>query len=105
MIAGIFFVKQATCCSWIGCTSGLLLSRRGKSLVEVILVKKENQKNDTPLNSSMAANEEEIVTLGKQMEKMRTNEELEEYGEKSDPLQDEGKKEESEKRDNKKQDE
>lgn len=49
---------------------------------------KEFEKNHTPLNSSMAANEKEMINLGKQMENLRTNQELEEYGEKPDPLQD-----------------
>lgn len=55
---------------------------------------RENQKdkNDSPYNSSMAANEKEIINLGKQMENLRTNQELKKYGEKPDPLQDEKKK-------------
>lgn len=54
-------------------------------------MKKENDKYDKPLNSSMAANETEMVNLGKQMENLRTNEELEKYGEEPDPQQDEKK--------------
>lgn len=42
----------------------------------------------TPENSSMAANLEEMKILGKQMENRRTNKELEEeYGKKPDPIQ------------------
>jgi hypothetical protein len=42
----------------------------------------------TPENSSMAANLEEMKNLGKQMENRRTNKELEEeYGKKPDPIQ------------------
>ncbi len=63
----------------------------GKAKQEVIVVKKENDKYAKPLNSSMAANEKEIVNLGKQMENLRTNEELEKYGEEPDPQQDEKK--------------
>ncbi|MDP4162845.1 MAG: hypothetical protein Q8906_11595 [Bacillota bacterium] len=53
---------------------------------------KELDKNYVPKNSSMAPNIEEMENLGKQMENRRTGEELkEEYGKKSDPIQDDPK--------------
>ncbi|CAM3630491.1 hypothetical protein [Mesobacillus zeae] len=48
----------------------------------------ELPKNYVPKNGSMAANEEEMENLGKQMENRRTGEELkEEYNKIPDPVQ------------------
>lgn len=49
--------------------------------------KKELDKNYTPRNSSMAENIEEMKNLGKQMENLRSNEELKEYEKYPDPIQ------------------
>ncbi|WP_071459003.1 hypothetical protein [Bacillus massilinigeriensis] len=50
--------------------------------------KAELPKNHVPENGSMAANEEEMENLGKQMEHRRTGEELKaEYGKTPDPEQ------------------
>jgi len=56
---------------------------------EVIIMKKKHvqSKNDVAKNSSMAENMEEMRILGKQLEQMKTNEELEKEGKYSDPLQ------------------
>ena len=48
---------------------------------------KERLTFDSPLNGYMTNSFEEIVLLGKQMEKLRSGTELEEYGEQSDPQQ------------------
>lgn len=61
----------------------------GKARAEVMEMGKGSNRYNKPLNSSMAANEKEIINLGKQMENLRTNQELKKYGEKPDPLQDE----------------
>ncbi|AGX03128.1 MULTISPECIES: hypothetical protein [Bacillaceae] len=49
--------------------------------------KKELDKDFVPRNSSMAENVEEMHNLGKQMEHLRTGEELEEDGKQPDPIQ------------------
>ncbi|RDI48014.1 hypothetical protein [Falsibacillus pallidus] len=49
--------------------------------------KKERLSSDSPLNGNMTNSFEDIVWLGKQMEKLRSEEELEEYGEEADPEQ------------------
>jgi hypothetical protein len=49
--------------------------------------KKELDKDFVPRNSSMAENVEEMHNLGKQMEHLRTGEELEEDGKHPDPIQ------------------
>ncbi|WP_166786857.1 hypothetical protein [Jeotgalibacillus salarius] len=43
--------------------------------------KNEEAKNDIPDNSSMASDLEEMNQLGRQMEKMRTNEQLKKHRE------------------------
>jgi hypothetical protein len=45
-------------------------------------------KNEVPTNSSMATNMEEMKNLGKQVEQMKTNEELKEEKKIPDPQQD-----------------
>jgi hypothetical protein len=45
-------------------------------------------KNDVPQNSSMAKNMEEMKNLGKQVEQMKTKEELKEENKIPDPQQD-----------------
>lgn len=47
------------------------------------MMKKKNElsKNDQPENGSMAADLEEMDQLGKQMEKLRTNEDLKKHRE------------------------
>lgn len=53
---------------------------------EVIIMKKTQiAKNDVPQNSSMAENMEEMKNLGKQVEQMKTNEELKEENKTPDP--------------------
>jgi hypothetical protein len=60
----------------------------GKGSIEVIdMKKKELDKDFVPRNSSMAENVEEMHNLGKQMEHLRTGEELEEDGKHPDPIQ------------------
>jgi hypothetical protein len=49
--------------------------------------KYELDKNDEPNNSSMAHDMEEIVQLGKQMVRLRTNEELKKDNKQPDPVQ------------------
>jgi hypothetical protein len=49
--------------------------------------KHEIDKNDEPNNSSMAHDMEEIVQLGKQMDRLRTNEELKKDNKQPDPVQ------------------
>jgi hypothetical protein len=48
----------------------------------------QKAKNKVPLNSSMAENMEEMKNLGKQVEQMKTNEELKEENKIPDPQQD-----------------
>ncbi|MBM7586322.1 hypothetical protein JOC86_002874 [Bacillus pakistanensis] len=48
---------------------------------------KELDKNFVPDNGSMAPNMMDIKNLGKQMENLRTNEELEEVDKQPDPVQ------------------
>ncbi|PFG07287.1 hypothetical protein [Bacillus sp. es.034] len=49
--------------------------------------KHELDKNDEPENGSMAHDMEEMEQLGKQMDKLRTNEELKEDKKQPDPVQ------------------
>ncbi len=66
----------------------LIWADRGKGCIEVIeMKKKELDKDFVPRNSSMAENVEEMHNLGKQMEHLRTGEELEEDGKQPDPIQ------------------
>ncbi|WP_409304433.1 hypothetical protein [Peribacillus sp. SCS-155] len=48
---------------------------------------KEVKKNEVPENSSMASNLEEMKDLGKQMENLRTNEELKEWNKRPGTVQ------------------
>ncbi len=63
-------------------------SSSGKSNIEVIKVKKEKHiTNSEPENGSMAQDFEEVELLGKQMERLRTNEELKDDKMQPDPVQ------------------
>jgi hypothetical protein len=62
-------------------------SIKGYRNVEVIGLNKDLDKNYTAKNSRMAGNIEEVKELGKQMEQLRTNAELEEENKVPDPIQ------------------
>ncbi|WP_180954315.1 hypothetical protein [Bacillus sp. M6-12] len=47
----------------------------------------EVKKDSVPENSSMARNLDEMKNLGKQMENLRTNEELKQWDKRPDPVQ------------------
>ncbi|WP_180955040.1 hypothetical protein [Bacillus sp. V3-13] len=49
--------------------------------------KNEMDKNNAPMNGSMAPNMEEMINLGKQMENLRTNQELKQDDKMPDPIQ------------------
>ncbi|MEA1851472.1 MULTISPECIES: hypothetical protein [Cytobacillus] len=51
-----------------------------------------SKEEKVPENSSMASNEEEIETLGKEMEQMKSKEELKEMQKTPDPKQEVGKR-------------
>ncbi|WP_419884095.1 hypothetical protein ACN6MY_06550 [Peribacillus sp. B-H-3] len=51
------------------------------------ILKDEVKKDYVPENSSMAQNLEEMKDLGKQMEHLRTNEELKEWGKRPGTVQ------------------
>ncbi|MDQ0273773.1 hypothetical protein [Cytobacillus purgationiresistens] len=50
---------------------------------------KNTDMNEKPKNSSMASTEEEMKNLGREMEQMKTKEELAEKSKTSDPKQEE----------------
>jgi hypothetical protein len=55
------------------------VKKRGNIVLEVIDMSKDIKRDHVPENSSMARNMEEMKDLGKQMEHLRTNEELREW--------------------------
>ncbi|OIK12102.1 hypothetical protein BIV59_09970 [Bacillus sp. MUM 13] len=62
-------------------------NKQGRLKTEVATLKDEVKKDYVPENSSMAQNLEEMKDLGKQMEHLRTNEELKEWGKRPGTVQ------------------